>query len=78
MQKENTQMDHSVRGYLSRRTTERLDEILLFYLRQEVCAFNQEIIATVLDILREREKNQEYEISPELLALYRRLYGDLE
>ena len=67
-------MDHSIQGYLSRRTTEELDYLLLYYLRLEVCEFHRDIIVMILNLLEEREKNEPYEISPKLLALYKRLY----
>lgn len=75
MKAENTEKDHSIRSYLRRRTTEQLDEILLLYLQQEVCTFNKNIILTILDVLKEREKDKPYTLSPELLALYERIYG---
>lgn len=67
--------DHSVRGYLSRRSTEQLDELLEFYLKQEVCAYNGELVRIIMDVLWEREKSQQYPVSREIIELYNRLYG---
>ena len=48
-------MDHSVRGYLGRRTTKELMEVLRLYLNQEDDTQDQAVITIILDILRERE-----------------------
>lgn len=48
-------MDHSLQGYLSRQTTEELDRILQSYLQLEHSELHDEIIRTIMRILRERE-----------------------
>lgn len=50
-------MDHSLRGYLSRQTTEALDLLLHSYLDMELTDLNAEIIRLILAILQEREKD---------------------
>lgn len=49
-------MDHSLRGYLGRRTTEELDHILQNCLEQNDPILDKEVILIILDILRDREK----------------------
>ena len=50
-------MDHSLRGYLSRRTTEELDQILNKCLENYELDLNKDVIRMILDILRKREMN---------------------
>lgn len=67
--------DHSVREYLHRRTTDELDQILVHFLGLDVCDHNRDIILLILNILQEREEKEQYQISQELMDLYRRLYA---
>ena len=55
-------MDHSLRGYLERQSTEQLDTILQNSLKQEDIWNYEETIQLILAILWEREKDEDYEI----------------
>ena len=48
-------MDHSVRGYLERQSTDKLNHILRTYQGQNCSSLDQEMISIILDILRKRE-----------------------
>ena len=47
-------MDHSVRGYLSRRTTGELKQILQLYWTDDPDEWEREVIGLVLEILYQR------------------------
>lgn len=55
-------MDHSIHGYLSRRTTEELETLLQHYLKEEN---HRHIILEILKVLKQRYVSTE--ISPHLL-----------
>lgn len=67
--------DHSVQGYLRRRTTEQLQDMLLYYLDLPVCEYHAQVIQMILTILNERENDLHIAISPETIGLYEALYG---
>lgn len=46
--------DHSVRGYLNRRTTEELEGMLQYYLQEHIYKNYEMQILAILDILEER------------------------
>ena len=71
-------MDHSIFGYLSRQSTQRLDSILDYYLHLEVCEYHAEIIRMILSILREREMKEPFPPKPEMLARYQELLNTLD
>lgn len=48
-------MDHSVCGYLQRRTTEELVNILNDYLEAPLTDYEAEIVGMILEILKKRE-----------------------
>ena len=48
-------MDHSMCGYLQRRTTEELENILISYMGQTVSELNKEVVRMTIDILAERK-----------------------
>jgi len=48
--------DHSLRGYLNRRTTKELQALLTFYLQKENDAHNEYIRQELLAVLQERNK----------------------
>ena len=75
MMKDSNENTYSVYSYLSRRSTEQLDEMLSLNLQQEIDDFDAGIIVMILRRLEERERDTEYEVSPELLLLYQKLYG---
>ena len=64
-------MDHSIRGYLERRSTEELDVILNFVAANYEYA-SDETVRTIIAILREREKGMDLENTPEYQALQQR------
>lgn len=64
-------MDHSLRGYLERRSTEELDAILDYAVNHYVHR-PEDAVRVILSILEEREKNKKQEITPELRALRER------
>lgn len=47
-------MNHSVYGYLQRRTTEELENALTSYLSGATSEFNREVIRMTLQVLNER------------------------
>lgn len=47
-------MDHSVQGYLQRRTTEELRSILDGYSGRELLSVEADIVDMILEILRQR------------------------
>lgn len=47
-------MDHTVHGYLVSRTTEELEMILAYYLREDAYVGNEYIILDILQILEDR------------------------
>lgn len=51
-------MDHSVRGYLERRTTNELKGILDFFERRQIDGYEAEF-AMIQEILAQREKQEE-------------------
>jgi hypothetical protein len=55
-------MDHSIRSYLERQTTEQLDTILHDCLEQKDLWNYEETIRLIFAILWEREKNVDYEM----------------
>ena len=72
-------MEHSLYAYLSRLTTEQLDQILRDYL-QSLCTDNDyAIIGCILEVLKKRDKETPYSISPEIISYwenYRRHLDD--
>lgn len=52
-------MDHSIRGYLQRRTTEELQLLLEEYRNRESASLEQEYFLIVQDILQKRCALQE-------------------
>ncbi len=46
--------DHSLRGYLKRRSTVELDSLLAYYLQEENYANNAHVILEKLHVLEER------------------------
>lgn len=64
-------MDHSLRGYLERRSTEELDAILN-YVVNHYAHQPEETVQMILSILEEREKDIKKEITPELRASWER------
>lgn len=46
--------DHSLRGYLQRQTTEKLESILEYCLQEENYTNHEHIILEILDILNDR------------------------
>ena len=59
-------MDHSIRGYLSRRPTEVLEQLLLSHLEHPEPEISETVIRSILDILREREEAEGPAASPEV------------
>lgn len=58
-------MDHSLRGYLGRRTTEELYYTLDTYLEGAVTDLHRDIITIILDILHKRKATPPAELPPE-------------
>ena len=71
-------MKHSIYGYLSRQSTQQLDNILDYFLHLELCEYHAEIIRMILSILREREIKEPFSLPPEIFARYEKLYGSLD
>ena len=65
-------MDHSLRGYLERQSTEQLDTILQDCLEQKDIWNYEETIRLILAILWEREKNVDYEIPAKMKEVMER------
>ena len=63
--------DHSLRGYLERRSTEELDAILNYVVNQ-YAQQPEETVQVILSILEEREKDIKTKITPELRASWER------
>lgn len=61
-------MDHSLRGYLERRSTEELDTILSYVVNNYVYK-PEETAREIIAILQQREKNMKQEVTPERRAL---------
>lgn len=70
-------MDHSLRGYLERRSTDELDAILNYLVNNYVYD-TEEAVKTVLAVLQEREKDIKREITPELRNLWESYLKNLE
>lgn len=70
-------MDHSLRGYLERRSTDELDAILN-YLANNYVYDTEEAVKTVLAVLQEREKDIKREITPEIRNLWESYLKNLE
>ena len=51
-------IDHSLRGYLQRRTTEELEAILAYCLREENYQNYEYVILEILSVLRQRDRQQ--------------------
>ena len=68
--------DHSIQGYLSRRTTEELDLLLHDYLENEDRFARDEIVRIILRILAQREKDIPVEMTPELEKLWQQYLED--
>lgn len=66
---------HSVRGYLNRRDTETLMQLLQFYLQQEISAYHGELIQIILEILVSREDGDVSIHTAEALSLYEQMYS---
>jgi len=64
-------MDHSLRGYLERRSTEELRAILN-YLVYNYKSTPEEAVNMTISILENREKDSKSEISPDLQAAWER------
>ena len=64
-------MDHSLRGYLERRSTEELDAILNYVVNNYVYS-PEDTVRTIIAILEEREKDIKQEITQEHRALWER------
>ena len=60
-------MDHSIRGYLQRRTTEELQLLLEEYRNREAASLEQEYFLIIQDILQKRCALQEG--APEAVSL---------
>ena len=69
-------MDHSLRSYLERQPTERLDTILQDCLEQEDLWNYEETVRLILAILWEREKNVDYEIPAKMKEVMERFLTD--
>ena len=78
MFKDDGEKKHSCYSYLCRQTTEKLDAMLVMYLREEPSEYNKGLVMMITHILKEREKGTEYEVSPAILALYESKYGKME
>lgn len=70
-------MDHSLRGYLERRSTDELDAILNYLVNNYVYD-TEEAVKTVLAVLQEREKDIKREITPEIRNLWESYLKNLE
>ena len=64
-------MDHSLRSYLERHSTEELDAILKYIVNNDVYG-QDEVVRTILAIIEEREKDIKPEITPEIRAAWER------
>ena len=64
-------MDHSLRRYLERRSTEELDKILEYVVHNYVYEPG-EVVKTIFAILEEREKDNKSEITTESRAAWER------
>lgn len=65
-------MDHSLRNYLERQPTERLDTILQDCIEQEDLWNYEETVRLILAILWEREKDEHYEIPAKMKEVMER------
>lgn len=64
-------MDHSVQSYIKRLSTEKLDQVLMEYLRPPNGESpNSEIVLLILKELEERERQNPEPIPPEVQALW--------
>lgn len=70
-------MDHSIRGYLSRRTDAELQVILGSCIWQEPTELDQEIARIVLDIFRTRSIAPSVDLPPDLMEYWRNCSGCL-
>lgn len=65
-------MDHSLRGYLERRSTKELDAILNYVVSNYIYK-PEETVRMILQILEEREKDIKPEITPEQRARWEKI-----
>lgn len=68
-------MEHSLKAYLTRQPTEKLDEMLRYCLTGERWKQYDDVILEILQILNEREKDLYSEISPDVQAALIKLVG---
>ena len=72
-------MEHSLYDYLSRLTTEQLNQILCDYLQSPYADYHYEIICCFWEVFKKRDKETPYSISPEIISYwenYRRRLDD--
>ena len=66
--------NHSLYGYLSRRTTQQLLEVFYHHLQLDICDHNAQILRDTLSVLCDRTEDMEYIGLETLISLYEKRY----